>query len=213
MNASQAGAEWAPLPPGTLNGDAFLRSWLAWKDALDAYNFLASLDSPGAHVHWRIFWIAAVSALRATGHVLKSVDQPRMGRKAPIVDIWRDAAKHEPIFSEFIEQERNNVLKRYQFGTTPSKVTSYTMDDRGKSYKELVAKYGERTILVWGGDIEDSIEMLARSIIWWDIELRIVEQACSTDIVASEILNHRARHSLLQASLHARSWHADLPTI
>jgi len=67
---------------------------------------------------WRIRWIAAIALLRSVGHVLKNVDSasnPLMKRH--IDEAWVNlvASKPKPtIFWEFIQKERNNILKEYR---------------------------------------------------------------------------------------------------
>lgn len=70
-------------------------------------------------LRWTTRWVAAVALLRAVGHVLDKVDAQTAG---PIGDAVRyeyaalKATKPDPaIFWEFIERERNNILKVYQF--------------------------------------------------------------------------------------------------
>lgn len=67
---------------------------------------------------WRTRWAAAVALLRSVGHVLEKVDgarDPAMAKavRAKFADL--KAKRPEPeIFWEFIEPERNNLLKEYR---------------------------------------------------------------------------------------------------
>ncbi len=69
---------------------------------------------------FRTSWVVVVTLLRAVGHVLIKVDAKSNSRIATAVNEEWDkfkATKPEPrILWEFIEQERNNVLKLYQIG-------------------------------------------------------------------------------------------------
>lgn len=63
----------------------------------------------------RIRWFTCIAMLRAVGHVLHKKDQKNLeaSQKKVAKDLfikWRA----EPIFSEFIEQERNLILKQYE---------------------------------------------------------------------------------------------------
>jgi hypothetical protein len=79
----------------------------------------------GATGHvFRSRWVAAVTLLRAVGHVLEKVDSKRDSAMAAAI---REAharlksSKPEPrVFWEFIDAERNNVLKAYRFGAKES---------------------------------------------------------------------------------------------
>lgn len=68
---------------------------------------------------WRAQWVALVALLRAVGHVLTKVDgKASVPTRAAIHSAWSrlQGTKPEPrIFWEFIEDERNNVLKAYAF--------------------------------------------------------------------------------------------------
>ena len=74
---------------------------------------------PTGHT-WRCRWAAAVSLLRAVGHVLKTVDSQASTEMADAIRAaWETLQRTRPepeIFWQFIEEERNNVLKAYQFG-------------------------------------------------------------------------------------------------
>ena len=68
---------------------------------------------------WRVRWVGVVALLRAVGHVLQRVDAPSNPRIKVAVDSEFTALKqsrpHPLIFWEFIEGERNSVLKAYSF--------------------------------------------------------------------------------------------------
>lgn len=66
---------------------------------------------------WRVHWVGAVALIRAVGHVLRHVDRKELPEFADAIDRayerWKSGADHR-IFREFINQERNNVLKEYR---------------------------------------------------------------------------------------------------
>ena len=69
---------------------------------------------------FRVSWVALAALLRAVGHVLAKVDadQGDAHLKTAIADHWRKlnagkAAREPAIYWDFIEQERNMVLKQY----------------------------------------------------------------------------------------------------
>jgi hypothetical protein len=69
---------------------------------------------------FRVSWVRIVALLRAVGHILEKVDARCDPLLAQIIDSeWKKlkATKPEPrILWEFIEQERNNVIKLYEIG-------------------------------------------------------------------------------------------------
>lgn len=69
---------------------------------------------------FRVLWVASVALCRAIGHALQKVDsisspQLRLAIQATY-ESWKDNPDHHPVFFEFIEDERNSVLKEYEFG-------------------------------------------------------------------------------------------------
>ena len=71
---------------------------------------------------WRVHWAGAVALARAVGHVLEKVD----GENSAIRSVahsafkrWKSGDPEHEIFREFIEPERNNVLKQYRFRHHP----------------------------------------------------------------------------------------------
>ena len=70
--------------------------------------------------NWRLRWGGLLALLRAVGHVLAKVDSKESAEaKRAIGEAWNalNVTRPEPkIFWEFIEAERNNILKAYEFG-------------------------------------------------------------------------------------------------
>jgi hypothetical protein len=68
---------------------------------------------------WRPHWAGLVALLRSVGHVLDKVDGATDPRLRHAIDAaWKELSDSKPepkIFWEFIEAERNNVLKTYTF--------------------------------------------------------------------------------------------------
>jgi len=112
------------------------RARIVLSDARDALSDLADGVSGS---EWRRRWVTAVVLLRAVGHVVDKVDaesSPAMHRA--IADAWRGlgASKPEPIiFWDFIDAERNNVLKEYLL----SAGQGVTVFVRGVSARVLVS--------------------------------------------------------------------------
>src|SRR3990172_5905920 len=81
---------------------------------------LADFEAAGPTPYWRTRWTGLVSLLRCVGHVLHKVDAVQSTNlKKAVADAWDDLKKTKPeprIYWEFIEEERNNILKAYEFG-------------------------------------------------------------------------------------------------
>jgi hypothetical protein len=141
---------------------------------------------------WRVHWAAAVALIRAVGHVLDKVD----GRDAIVKQAaktafqrWKGSdAKHE-IFREFIERERNNLLKEYHsdvhpLGEVPIAIQYTAVPLKGGDPVMLgqVAEIGEniyRPMLdgPWEGD--DARDVLIAAINWWERQLNAIDRVVS----------------------------------
>ena len=69
----------------------------------------------------RALWAGGIALLRAVGHILEKVDgaDPVVGEIiAERYRDWKSNRKKYAVFWEFIEQERNNILKTYQFSSS-----------------------------------------------------------------------------------------------
>ena len=68
----------------------------------------------------RIIWVSVITLLRAVGHVLQKVDAPSdPAVSRAVAEAWDRLCRSRPepeIFWEFIESERNSVVKQYEFG-------------------------------------------------------------------------------------------------
>lgn len=69
---------------------------------------------------WRPRWVGLVALLRAVGHVLDKVDGETNNAARQAIDTaWEEIRQSRPeplIFWEFVDAERNNVLKAYKIG-------------------------------------------------------------------------------------------------
>jgi hypothetical protein len=74
---------------------------------------LQDFRDSGSTPYWRLRWVALVAILRAVGYVLNEIDRKRSEALSKAIDAaWK---KPRPsIFTEFIEQERNNAVHAYQ---------------------------------------------------------------------------------------------------
>ena len=134
----------------------------ALDDLDDKYKVMGSL--------WRRRWVAALSLLRAVGHVLDKIDgqDPQL---RSIIDASWSTKKRETIFSDFVKQERNQILKEY----APSAGQSVTV--RMGDPVDSVISYNMNNGSYAGRDPRD---VVAEAIEWWDSYLdEIDDQATS----------------------------------
>ena len=150
----------------------------------------------GQGIESRIVYIAAVSMLRAVGHVLKKVDCETYPEIKDEVNHrylrWKKGNGRDVIFPHFIEKERNLILKEYAptwneenrvdlyFSATDSSIFSHDvvmspLQQRVDS--ELVGKKIE-AVIVPSGPLAgyEFGELLDKSARWWGNELTEIER-------------------------------------
>jgi hypothetical protein len=93
---------------------------------LDAEAALDAWEETEDAVRGRVFYAAVLMLLRAVGHVLHKVDVREHPEIAPLVAAsfatWKEDPDEYPLFTEFIDPERNAILKEYEFGVGPEQV-------------------------------------------------------------------------------------------
>ncbi len=134
------------------------------------------LEAESDTARFRVLWVAGVALLRSVGDALHKVDAARDSRVAEAtVDVWKrveaDREKNA-IFWEFIREERNNVLKEYEFGFLSGPVDVLVTPDN-----ESFVLDDNLFCPVTGGRFagEDCRDILADAIAWWERELSIID--------------------------------------
>ena len=134
----------------------------AWKPMYDCKHILfifQQTELEEDRPEWRFFWISGLAILRPLGHVLKKADSEMTnGHQSIIADWWTNLNyenKDNQIFSDFIEKERNIILKTYHFGA------------------ELQALDGQCVMLFEG---EDALELYREAVYWWRNQLIRLEE-------------------------------------
>jgi hypothetical protein len=150
------------------------------EDCRLAYRLLDTEKDDG---RWRLMWVAAVTLLRTVGHVLDKVDASNPNVRAvtnQLYEGWKhDDPKHE-IFREFIDQERNNILKQYEFGVSqgPLLVSPFLVDRDGNEYQLEPAIWSEniyRPMATGPYEGEDGRTLIDDAIEWWQQQLDEVD--------------------------------------
>lgn len=131
---------------------------------------------------WRIYWVTCLSLLRAVGHVLDKVDGAIDAKhRAAVNSVWErwkaDKSGHA-IFWNFIEAERNNLLKQYKFGVDPE--PTYVVTEDGN---QIVTEEGDSVVTeddffrlsIRGFEDEDGRDVIGEAIEWWEDQLEAVE--------------------------------------
>ncbi|HUN99508.1 MAG TPA: hypothetical protein VMU69_25150 [Bradyrhizobium sp.] len=139
---------------------------------------------------WRVHWAAAVALIRAVGHVLDKVDGRDQAVKQVAATMYRNWKGTDPehlIFREFIEKERNNLLKEYEINIHPLDDVPVVVQavlcppDGGEPHMIAVdvMEMGDNVYRPmmegpWEGD--DAREVLTEAIEWWEGQLNAVDE-------------------------------------
>jgi hypothetical protein len=138
---------------------------------------------------WRVHWAAAVALIRAVGHVLHKVDAKQNKVASDVIrqaySRWQTNREEHIIFHEFIEKERNNLLKEYRSEVHPLGEVYIAIEAIAKPvnggdavplrevlsldeniYRPMVEGYFE------GNDARD---VLTEAIEWWESELNLID--------------------------------------
>lgn len=126
---------------------------------------------------FRVNWVALIALLRAVGHVLQKVDAASSSALRKAVDErwdeWRRNRDEHRIFWEFIEAERNSLLKMYEFGVQVGDVQILVQADRGAEVFTL--DEGLFNPLLNGPFAgEDGRDIARDAISWWEDQLSII---------------------------------------
>lgn len=141
-------------------------------------------DEPG-WVEWRLYWVAALALIRAVGHVLVKFDG---GRSPHVRDAanelhrkWKGRSSDHAIFRNFIEQERNSILKEYEWGMSEGPVPIMTilqnpLTGEVKHSGVLIEENVYRPMQSGPYEGEDGRTLLDDAIEWWEQQLDAVDQ-------------------------------------
>ncbi|MCB1560809.1 MAG: hypothetical protein KDI75_06905 [Xanthomonadales bacterium] len=125
---------------------------------------------------FRVLWVAGVALARAVGHVLNKVDSSRSAELRRAISIAYSGCKAERklhrVFFDFILDERNSVLKEYEFGflSGPTEVLIVPVGHTEILDQQLFCP------LVSGHFAgEDCRDVLGMAIDWWHTHLDAID--------------------------------------
>jgi hypothetical protein len=137
-----------------------LKAWRPFYDCVDILFVFQHSDIDNEHPEWKISWVAGLALLRTIGHVLGKVDSLTSSKHAEAIkeawERWRKNKEENWILWDFIEQERNNILKTYEFGVE--------IDDEGLVHKDSGL---------------DGIRLFREAVYWWRHQLEELERSLS----------------------------------
>ncbi len=144
------------------SGEKTLRAWEPYSLCVGILFNLQNSDTEPRWNGWIVPWVGGLSLLRATGHVLQNVDKNKSSRHREVVtnqwQFWTNDKTANWVFWDFIQKERNNILKEFEFGFTTS---PYLEPD----------EYEIEPI------VEEKMQLFREAVYWWRQELRTMEDA------------------------------------
>lgn len=157
---------------------------------------------------WRVHWAGAVALVRAVGHVLDKVDgqQPRIKAAAKAAFLrWKAGEVEHRIFREFIEAERNNILKRYEFTIHPlsdvpvgiflTLVNPETGEAKQIAIEEVMDENVFKPMVDGYGCGEDAREVYREAIAWWERELDAIDDSAVDTLPQNIADDSRGSHT------------------
>ncbi len=130
----------------------------------------AMLESEEDYTKFRVLWVAAITLARAVGHILDKVDSKQsILMKTTIDKKWKNLKNSKNrskniIFFEFIENERNQILKEYEFGMLSSPI-DLMVEGKDSVFTLDSCMYMPLQDGKYAG--EDCRDVLAEAITWW----------------------------------------------
>ncbi|MCG7571609.1 hypothetical protein MHM89_17055 [Pseudoalteromonas sp. CNC9-20] len=127
-------------------------------------------------VKFRVLWVSAIALSRAVGHVLHKIDGPSSialeNAISAAYSTWKQQNEGNEIFKNFIEDERNSVLKEYEFGFLSASVELAVLPCNSifELSKNLFCPINQGPY-----EGEDCRDVLALAINWWEEKLTEIE--------------------------------------
>jgi hypothetical protein len=145
---------------------------------------LDRVDSAANQQQFRLAWVALVVLLRAVGHVLQKVDAASSAATRRAIDAkwakWNQDPENHKIFWDFIECERNNVMKEYRPGTHPGDV-EVVVDGAGAQDLFVLTECLFKPLLEGPFAGEDGRDVATEAIAWWEEQLTDIENDVNTE--------------------------------
>jgi hypothetical protein len=144
----------------------------------DCKHALDLLEEESRPQTFRVLWVAGVTLARAVGHVLQKVDGEQSDATKKAVQAayasWKADKPGNAIFWEFIEQERNQVLKQYEMGFFSGPVEVVAGSDVATLDNHIFCPITDGA---FAG--EDCRDVLEQAIEWWRRQLAEIESVAS----------------------------------
>lgn len=145
------------------------------------------LEDETGHTEWRLYWVTCIVLLRTIGHVAEKVDgksnKDLLRASHEVFLTWKVGEEHL-IFREFVNKERNSILKEYETGMSegPIPVVARTigLDGEHTNFGALIEENIYRPIGGGFYDGEDGRTLIDEALAWWVKQLEKMEVIANT---------------------------------
>ncbi|WP_063659667.1 hypothetical protein [Aliivibrio fischeri] len=163
-----------------------MKSREVYDDCCYARDELEKAIEEGNYQKAKILWFSCLTLLRAIGHVLHKVDQPKYDDffSTQLDEKYKFWIKHEPIFKDFIDKERNKIVKEYASSLDVEEivkekvlVTNSGLRIVTNSGQSILATTTLRSLVKARGHLagKTPISVLNSALIWWNEQLDYFE--------------------------------------
>jgi len=140
--------------------------------------------------NFRIVWVAGIALARAVGHVLDEVESKTDQNLSHIIRAkylsWKQDKETSAIFWDFIDDERNRVLKEYEQGFLAGPIVVTAAGQQFSLEENLFTPLGDGR---YAG--EDCRDVLERAILWWESQLNDIEAEYKILVALSKPPSHQ----------------------
>lgn len=155
---------------------------------LDCHYALNLLENETDPDLWRVHWAGALALLRAVGHVLDKVDgkDPLVAQVSrDLYQKWKRDRETYELFNEFIERDRNLLLKEYEFNVHPDNEVEVALITTAISASGKQVKLGEtyklddsiyRPILEGPRQGDDARDVYQEALEWWGTQIELIDR-------------------------------------
>ena len=141
------------------------------------------LENETGYTEWRLHWVSCVVLLRTVGHVAEKVDGKAENKlllgSREVFETWKEGDEHL-IFREFINKERNSILKEYETGMSegpiPVVAQAIGLDGTPQDFGCLIEENIYRPISGGYYDGEDGRTLIDEALIWWAQQINRMEE-------------------------------------
>jgi hypothetical protein len=138
------------------------------------------LQAEQSSERFRVLWVSSVALCRAIGHALQKVDSGSSPKLRSAIqstyESWKASPELNHLFFEFIEDERNSVLKEYEFGFMSGAGTVSGLVLPDGLLETLTDNFFCPMIdgRFAGVDCRDVLEL---AVNWWQQQLDVIDRA------------------------------------